>query len=237
MRLRYRDIKKFIYLLGVLSFLVCVHVASIYVFAVHKFSVSYDALLTVQATTDIQRYLKDTDIHRLPPHQCAQELQTKFACIQSVTCRYKPNGTVEIGLKAYAPFVRLDDDRLVTVQNAIVPVDYYIPESVEQLPTVQIVLQDDEYQLPCEVFSYLQQLDTAWLKGATIAWRHRNEIHLALTDPNLQLLCNEQVVPNQQLLDHCIAIAHEKAKQTAPAHRMLADVRFADQIIVSNIKG
>ncbi len=223
--------------MGALSFLVCVHVASIYVFAVHRFSVTYDELLTVQATTDIQQYLKDTDIYRLSAHQCAHELQTKFACIRSITCRYKPNGTVEIGLEACDPFVRLDDDRLVTVQNAIVPVDYYIPEAVEQLPTVQITLQDDEHRLPYEVFSYLQQLDAAWLKGATVSWRHRNEIHLALTDPHLQLLCNEQVVPNQELLDHCIAIAHEKAKQAAPAHRMLADVRFADQIIVSNIKG
>ena len=237
MKLKYRDIKRFVYLLGALSFLVCVHLASIYVFAVHKFSVSYDELLTVQAITDIQQYLKDTDIHKLAPHQCAHELQAKFACIQSVTCRYKPNGTVEIVLKACDPFVRLEDDRLVTVQNAIVPVDYYIPASVEQLPILQIVLQDDEYQLPYEVFTYLQQLDVAWLKGATVAWKHRNEIHLALTDPLLQLLCNEQVVPSQELLDHCIAIAHEKAKQTAPAYRMLADVRYADQIIVSKIKG
>ena len=237
MRLKYRDIKKFVYLLGALSFLVCVHVASIYVFAVHKFSVSYDEQLTAQACADIQQYIKDADIHTLPPHQCAQELQAKFACIRSVTCRYKPNGIVEIELKADDPFVLLDDDRLVTVQNALVPVDYYVPASIEKLPTMQIALQDDEHQLPYEVFSYLQQLDATWLKEATIAWRHRNEIHLTLTDPHLQLLCNEQIVPNQQLLDHCIAIAHERAKQTAPAYCLLADVRFADQIIISSVKG
>ncbi len=237
MRLKYRDIKQFVYLLGALGFLVCVHVASIYVFAVHRFSVSYDPMLTVQACADIQQYLNETESYKLAPQQFASELQAAFRCVQTVTCRYQPNGELQISVKAYQPFARTDEGRVVTMSNALVPIDYYAPASIEQLPMVQIALQDDEQQLPQEVFSYLQQIDGVLIKGATIAWRHRNEIHLALTDPDLRLLCNEQIVPSQHLLDHCITIAHERARQAGPTCRMLADLRFTDQIVVSTVKG
>lgn len=234
-QLKYRDLKNAAYIFGFLGLLVCVHVISVYIFAVHKFSVIYDANLSDKARKDMHQYLKVSKAYAMPSDTFADMLQSSFTCIGAISCRYKPNGTVEIIIQADKPCMALEHDRVVTTKNYIVPADYYIPEVLAAMPLIKVFLLPDAHRLPNDVFCYIRNINTLWLAHSTISWKHYNEIHMVFAQHKLQLLCSNRKVPDQKLLDDCLAIVH-KTHDMSSEHDMLADVRFADQIIISQVK-
>jgi len=234
-QLKYRDLKKAAYMFGFLSALVCIHIISVYIFAVHKFSIVYDAILSDKARKDIHQYLKDSKAYAMSSDTFADMLQSSFACVGAISCRYKPNGTAEIIIQADNPCMALEHDRVVTTKNYIVRADYYIPEALLLMPLIKVSLLPDAHRLPDDVFCYIQNIDPLWLAHTTILWDHYNEIHMLFAQHKLELLCSSRMVPDQKLLDDCLAIVHEM-HDIASDHTILADVRFADQIIISQIK-
>lgn len=237
MKLSFGNVKKAIYICAALLFLVCIHVVSVYVFAVHRFSISYDPIITAQARDDIDHYIQEKELYKLPSGQLDRSLKAAFPSISSITCRRRPDNVLELSLKAAEPHIVVGDDYLVTVDNYLVPYAYYEKEETGSLPIMQGISEMQDQRLPSHIFAYVQKLDRALLKEATILWKHSNEILITMKEPRLKLICNEYIIPTKELLDCCATIAHEIKAQSSSVQSLLADVRFADQIIVSKIKG
>jgi hypothetical protein len=118
----------------------------------------------------------------------------------------------------------------------VIPSFYYEKSVLALLPKIELSLELQEGRLPEHIFSYLKKIDTDLIKGSKIAWKHANEIRISLKDLQIQFVCNEQSVINKRLLDYCATIAQEIKTQSSCSQSILADVRFADQIIVSKVK-
>lgn len=237
MKLNSGDIKKAVSVIMALLFLVCVHIASVYVFAVHTFSVAYAPLFTVQARNDINRYIEQKGLYKLHPDKLARLLKRDFPIVCSVESEYGPDGKAMLFVQAAQPFLSIKGEDIITYDNYVVPSFYYDKSALALLPTIECSLELQDGRLPEHIFSYLKKIDADLIKGSQIVWRHANEIKITLKDLQVQLLCNEQSVINKGLLDYCTAIAHEIKAQSFCVQSILADVRFADQIIVSKIKG
>lgn len=237
MKLNSRDIKKAVSVCAALLFLVCIHVASVYVFAVHKFSVAYEPIFTVQARNDINRYIEHEQLYKLPPHQLTKALQSAFHVVDSVHSEQRPDGMIILALQATQPFLSINKDYLITADNHVVPSCYYQTAAIVLLPKIEISLELQDGRLPEHIFSYIKKIDADLIKGSKIAWKHENEIKIDLKDLQIQFVCNEQSVITKQILDYCATIAQEIKTQSSSTQSILADVRFADQIIVSKVKG
>lgn len=236
MKLNSRDIKKAVSVCAALLFLVCIHVASVYVFAVHKFSVAYEPIFTAQARSDINQHIEKEQLYKLPPDQLTKSLKVAFPIVDSVSSECRPDGMITLSVKAARPFLLISEDSLITVENYVVAACYYDKQTVALLPKIDCALELQDERLPGHMFSYLKKIDADLIKGSKIAWKHANEIRIALKDLQIQFICNEQSVLSKRLLDYCTTIAQEIKTQSSSSQSILADVRFADQIIVSKIK-
>ncbi len=237
MKLNNGDIKKAVSVLMALLFLVCIHIASVYIFAVHRFSVAYPPIFTVQARNDINRYIEQKELYKFHPDKLAGSLKNDFPVVCSVTSEYRPDGMVMLFIQGAQPFLSIKGERVITSDNYAVPSSYYDKASLALLPTVEGLLELQDGRLPEHVFNYFKKIDADLIKGSQIAWKHENEVRISLKELQIEFVCNEQSVINQRLLDYCTTIAQEIKAQSSCMQSILADVRFADQIIISKIKG
>ena len=235
MRLRYKDIKKIAWMCAAMLFLIGVHLASVYVFAVHRFTVSYDAALSENAQSAVEEYIRISRLYEsASPEQITQELQSKFPFIHQVTCSYAPSG-LHLNIKSYRPFVQLATGHVVTANNYCFPKDYFIRSKSIGLPILHAALAQRE-QLPADMFAYLQSIEKDLLKGAVIRWNHVNEITCEIAGQPMQLVCNYQKKPTRAVLESCRVIAQDLKKQPLLAKGFCADMRFDDRIVVAKLR-
>lgn len=235
MRLRYRDIKKIICLCAAMLFLVGVHVLSVYVFAVHRFTVSYDTALSEKAQDAVEDYIRLSRLYEVTsPEQVVQQLQTQFPFIRQVACAYNPLG-LHLQVKVYRPFVQLPKGEAVTANNCRVPSDYFTQSRYAGLPMLHVTLAERE-RLPDDMFAYLASVEPSLLAGGVVRWRHNNEIVCELPGQPIRLICNYQKKPTREVLESCHVIAQDLKNQPTLAKGFCADVRFDGRIVVAKLR-
>lgn len=235
MRLRYRDIKKIGMMCAAIIFLIGVHVLSVYVFAVHRFTVSYDDVISAKAQEVVEDYIKLSRLYEeSSPERIAHQLQKQFPFIREIVCAYEPSG-LHLRLKTYKPFMQLSQGEIITVNNARVPIDYYMRSAFFELPVLHVALADKE-ALPDDMFAYLFSLDGALIKKGEIRWKHTNEILCQIYGQPMRLVCNYQKKPTRDVVDQCMHIARELKDRPMLAKEFSADIRFADRIVVAKLR-
>lgn len=235
MKLTIGDVKKVACACSVLFFLVGVHVLSVYIFAIHKFAITYDPLLSAQASYDIDRYVNNRCRYGLQFEQLDDDLRKTFACIAGIAALCRPDGVVELAVQAVAPIMKLNEVYAVTLNNDVVPLDYYTQQSTQELVMLRIALQDNQKHLPQIAFDYVQKINESFANSTTVVWKHSNEIHISYDDHNVQCICNAYITPDEHLLDRCVHIAHEINMKSPSVLPLLADIRFNDQIVISRV--
>ena len=232
MKLKSRDIKKVCTVVAALFLLVTVHVASVYLFAVHRFTVIADHRLSSTAVEHIEAFLSSTDEHTsLSMQALAQKLKQHFGFLETVSCCQRADGIVEVIVEQAAPFMLLNNGTMaLTKHNRIVSPQVYAAIKKEKLAICNVPLLSNEQQLPHDAFAYLRAIEKEILPGSTIDWQHRHTISFHPAGHTIELICNQEIKPSSQLLDHCHHILSESNWQG-----LRADARFDQQIIISKL--
>jgi len=221
---------------GVLLFLVSVHIASVYIFAVRRFSITYDPAFSTALCNEIELYVGSKEKRALGFNQLDKDLQRAFPCISAIRCQCNSNGEAFLHVQAVQPLIKLNDKQIVTALNDVVPLYYYVASEVQHLPHLRVAMQDCEKHLSQTVFDYMRCLDADDVKHMLLSWKDSNEIQIAFDNQNVQLLCNAQTVPNRSIVTRCAEIAHEIHLKSPSVTSCIADVRFDNQIVISKIK-
>jgi hypothetical protein len=219
-----------------LIFFVCIHLISVYFFAVHRFAVSYDALISPQTQSAITAYVNSYPTYALNFALLEQSLKQKFSCIASIQASAQPNGIIKLHIDTIRPLYLLNDKYMITAHNSIINADYYTDAITQKIPTLQMALQSDQKNLSEKTFAYISTLCTLALSDMAVFWKQPHDIHIHLPTDNIKLRCNANTMPTQELFDRCIQIAQEHNRSSTQAKKVLADIRFDNQIIVSKIK-
>lgn len=236
MRLRYGNLKKVIYMCAAMLLLVAVHILSVYVFAAHQFTVSYDSALSDVAQRELDDYLRVSKLYAVAsPVHIAQALRGRFPYIKKVACAHSPAG-LHLEVKVHPLCVQLQDGRCVTKNNICVSGDYYTHEARQALPLLHCALSLQDKALPEELFAYVASVEPALLKKGEIYWLHEQEIICRLHEQPMQLVCNYTKKPTRELLAQCHIIADQVVSQPIYAEGFCADVRFDDRIVVTKSK-
>lgn len=235
MRLKAKGIKKIALTCAGIIFLISVHVASVYIFAVHRFTVSYDPTVSEKAQAHIEDFIQLSTVYAVAsPLKVVQQLQEQFPFIQKVNCSYTPSG-LHLFIKTYHPCIKLEHNELVTTNNYRVPADYFTSSALENLPVLYASLNDSN-RLPEEMFAYVTAIDPDLLKGGAVRWHHTNEIVCFLHGQPMNFVCNYQTRPTQKIIRQCLDIKQDLKDRPGLAQKFSADVRFADRIIVAKIR-
>jgi hypothetical protein len=216
-------------------FLIAVHILSVYIFAAHQFTVSYDYAVSEKAQNIVEDYIRVSRLYEEKSFDViVQQLQKQFPFLRKVVCTHAPSG-LHMHLKAYDPFLQLTTGELITSNNCRVPADYYVLSASKKLPVLHASLAKNE-SLPEEMFAYMRSMDSSLIKDAFVHWRHNNEIVCDMQSRFMQLICNCQKIPTRELIERCTTIAHDLKDHPMLAKGFSADVRFADRIIVAKLR-
>ncbi len=237
MKVTFRDIKKVGSISIALLMLLIVRKAVLALIAVHAISLTIDPLISDQAQQLIATRLQADDGYKtMSAAKLDQAVRAQFPFITMVACSYLPHGILHLELEAAEPSIVLTDGRLVTEQNVVVPQAYYLPEAYEGCPELEIALGYDEHELSDEAFRFFMKMDPAIACTCSCTWHHQYDIACVI-DNAVHLRCAKDTVPNKTLLERCNSIAQEMSQNKLYKAGWLADVRFADQIIISKLSG
>lgn len=211
------------------------HVLSVYIFAVHKFSITFDPLFSQQTSQKIDHYVKNYCGSGLHFEQLDNDLRQAFSCIAGIIAVHRPDGIVDMQVQAAVPVMKLNEIYAVTLNNEIVPLDYYNQQATQNLVMLRIELADNQEHVPQIAFDYVQKINESCLRPTTLVWKHKHEIHISYRDYNVQCICNAYITPDERMLDRCMHIAQEINMKSPSTLPLLADVRFNDQIVISRV--
>lgn len=231
-----KHIKTIVYTCLALIFLISVHLASVYFFAAHQFQISYDPIISSQTQSSITTYINNYPIQSLSFKQLEQSLQKDFACVSFIQAHAQPHGIIKLHVHAINPLYIINDKDIVTAHNSIVDAEFYVPEITKKLPALQISLQTEQKRLPPETFAYLSSLYSFNIPHIAVIWKQPHDVQIHLLTENIKIRCNAYTPPDQQLFDRCMQVIREHQQSCIQAKKVLADIRFDNQVIISKIK-
>jgi hypothetical protein len=216
-------------------FLVAVHILSIYVFAVHQFTLSYDDALSEKAHHVVEEYVRSSHLYeRRSPELVSQTLLEAFPFIKQVACAYTPTG-LHIDIKAHDVCLQLDDGRCVTKNNRCIPAEYIVQSQLVHLPLVHAPVAPKAQLLPEEMFNFLTAIEPSLLQKADIDYKHNYEIICRLHKAPFRIISNHQKMLTQEQFDLCCAVAQDVENQADYAVSS-ADIRFDGRIVVAKLR-
>lgn len=234
MKVHIKNIKGIAYACFALAIFVGMHLLSVYIFAVHRFVISYDKQISTGTQSDITAYINTYPTHSLSFAQLEQSLQQKFACITAMQAQALPDGIIKLHIHTLKPLYRCNDTFVLTAANSIIKADYY--NDINQLPTLHIPLTDNQQKLSKQTFAYLTALQQLTPQQDAVFFKQPHDIHVTLQDQYLKIKCHEYATLTQDTLNQCIQIAKEQRARWPHTKKILADIRFDNLIIVSKIK-
>lgn len=235
MKFRKKNVKKVAWMCGAIIFLIAVHMATVYLFAVHRFTVSYDGeALTEKAEQEIEHFVQDSALYKDQVQKIIASLKSAFPFIKHVTCSYVPY-RMHIAMTVYPLLARIGDDSVLTQNNVCVAGEYYNASLQLDLPVLHAV-DIQQGKIDPGLFAYLSCLDHDLIKRAQIYCRSEHEVIFDLFEKPMRLISNYKNKPTERMVDYCMRIAKDKGDDGATKPRFTADIRFADRIIVAGLR-
>ena len=235
MRFRHRFVKKGMCVCMAMFFLIAIHILSIYVFAVHQFTISYDDILSEKAQHIVNEYVKASHLYERRSYELvSQTLLATFPFIKQVACAYTPTG-LHIGIKVHDVLIQLADGRCVTKNNHCIPAEYIVSARLAHLPLVHTAIASETHVLPEEMFNFFDDTEPLLLKKATVDYKHNYEIICRMNKVPFQIISDHRKNLTQKQLDLCYAIAQD-VKNRADCTICSADIRFDGRIVVAKLR-
>ena len=211
-------------------------------FATRTVSCSFDSSVSCQAQTDVVNFLMDLN-HKstINPSQIIQELNQQFKWIDSVAVLRAPGNQAAVSVEVQRPFCILNAHHVMTDAGMVVQKQVYAPVALARLQTVYVPGEKLDSTLVSDVLRrYLAHMPDRVYEQYEVHCLHDLAVLLRdKTGDRFAVMCNPHDDVNHSLLDQCARIKHELRNRGSlrGKKQWVADVRFANQIIVSGHTG
>ncbi len=221
---------------------IAVYQTANYLLAVNAYTLALDPLFSEHTRTGIAQYIQQTTpIASLFSKAFIHNLQEQFSCIQTVAIERCAPRTLHINVTAKVPVVGINTTAFATADGAIISKDAFADYRVSYLPVITATNLATSKTVPptfCQHAAALAQLS----KYYTVTWVDPLEIRLEdKRQPLFSIVCNATCIPDVKLLHQCQGLKFNAETQglfvtknptKKLAKKLIADVRFAKQIIV-----
>lgn len=205
------------------------------------YSFSFDRTLSRTLRANIVDFISNTDhSRRLSLAGLSVALRERFACIKTIELALHAPGTLSIVMQSHTPCARINDEFVMTDEGTIFAAAAFHEACVARLD--HVVMPSCSYTTTAvspSVCQSIKDLPSSLYENYNV--QCLDDTAVCLEDkacPGFSIMCNAQSLPDEQLLYSCDQIKKDVAQGTARSRCMCwqADVRFADQIIVSSHK-
>lgn len=199
---------------------------------------TFDQRLAPTTIKQLKCAIHDLVHEQLVPEEISSKLITHYAAVQTVAIAQTLPKTMHVAVTGRTPWVRINDNKLLTKDGTLVDQQQYVPAAYELLPGVSIsrTMAQERSVVPAvmEVVSKCYPLLSAY----TLVFH--NETNIVLHDKQegrFAIVCSVNQLPDQMTIERCNRIRQdllERGKFTNQLSRVwLVDTRFSNQIIVS----
>lgn len=231
MKLRCEHIKKTCAIGVQLLFLIMMHTGLVYIFAVKRIFTCADPLLSAQGVRSLRSAL--ADYTRSPMrglYDRMRHLKTACPYIEEVRMQREPNSSLQVHVGMYRPWIALmQQGSVMLANNYCIAMSSLQPEALDQLMQVDTPLVHDQQGLNRVLYDTLCALDEQLFARAHIVCKDPYEVRISLPHDPIEIVCNRDHLPDAALIERCKVIAGKAAY----AGGIVADIRFENQIIVS----
>ncbi len=172
-----------------------------------------------------------------------RELKKEFSGIVAIDARQRIAGKPTVIVKAACPFMRLNTEWILATDTAIVPQAYFDQEAIGHIPTMNVrnfnehstqFAQSARMNTVRAIISDLiDQFDVTWIDETRIWFKDK-------TVPSWNIVTDVYHIPHDEALKRyqsVIKAMNGKSSRGKKVQSWVADMRFADQIIVYGTKG
>ncbi len=209
-------------------------------YVVDHFECQFSPLLSQPTQEKIAAYVAGTqELKALPLRRTAQEIAAHFACLKKVSCTQCAAHAVQLACESVMPLVQINDSYVLTDSDAVLEKDSFASVALEQLPAIDLVMTGTGFPvlsgvskksiriLNQEIFSHYQ---VTWIDD-TQAWLRDMQTE------SFSIIFNGQALPDSKMLLQSAQIKKELEDTglitSRGKKRWVADIRFANQIILS----
>lgn len=203
-----------------------------------KVIVHIDPLLAPQTRQVIATFIKEKSAQKIPVYSdFAQIIVQRFPCIKSVEIERDASGLLYYELESAMPIISINEHLALTDDGTLLLKNSFAPHVIQSLHNVDV----PSGVITSDLRKNISTLVNDFLMTYRVKWISDQEIHIQNKQQEpFSILCNAQTIPNQTVLEKCLAIKNElingasiekvKTKQLT----WVADVRFKNQIIVNS---
>lgn len=201
----------------------------------HKISVHFDSRFSVLFRVMIDNFLEEQRKISVPSSLLAKIIKDQFPAVDSVKIFTFPDKSISISMTAQDPVVIINNAKLLTKAGAIAACSLFTQECLSDLPTV--IIQEEKIATEGSFRRFMSRYAQQLCKDYNLLWYDNTHIQLQDKQKQYVILASDQTVFSQDLIKHCQELG-QKVK-TPPAKKQVwwFDVRFKNQIIISNQKG
>ncbi len=169
----------------------------------------------------------------------AHTLAEKFPSLKKVSCTKDGAKVVHIQCQSVQPFFCLNDTHVLADADRVLEKECFSPESLSSLPIIEVVAvsqgmpvlssqaKEGMHHISRELFDRYQM---TWIDDTQIWLREKNS-------PSFSLVFHTNSLPDEKIMSECEKIKKEfeSSGLISPQgkKRWVADIRFANQIILS----
>lgn len=205
-------------------------------FCTHSYTLHLDALLAGEVKKEISRVVSHHFNKRVDKDLLKNILQPFPYLTRINTHQVRPE-LVHLQIVAQKPWLRINDDFVMTAQGTLVQAACYNNSAVSSLFSMGVA--PEVLQNPTEMavlHHTIASLNPDILQDFSVYWVNRFDIHLGdKKDSWFSLCCEHNSMPTRATLEKCMHIKRhiQSSSQQNLKNAWVADMRFTEQIIIA----
>lgn len=201
-----------------------------------KYFIICDPIFSESLSADIKKFI-NSDLKKKFPQDFTTLLQKKFPIVESVIIKRKNPDFLIIILNSCVPIYKINNTLVITKNEKLLPLTNFLPQVTENLENIDI--HELSGDLSDDLKLFIKKLNPEIPQDYNITWKNKNYITLKDKTANLVIVFEHNQIITKKLIKNCRNIFREKLKDLNKANdkQIIADLRFANQIVISLVKG
>jgi hypothetical protein len=201
----------------------------------HKISAHFDQRFSVLFRTVINNFLEEQRKISTPSSLLAKIVKDQFPAVDSVKIFTFPDKVISISMTAQDPVVIINNTKLLTKAGDLAACNLFTVECLSTVPTVTV--QEEKVALTASFRRFMSRYAQHLSKDYNLIWHDSTHIQLQDKQKRYVILASDQTIFSQDLMKHCQVLEQKVKALPGKKQDWWFDVRFKNQIILSNQKG
>lgn len=205
-----------------------------------RYAFTFDHFISDKAQQDIVAYIEANSLSTMSATDSAGAIKKTFPFVRSTTISYLPTGICHLAIKAQRPQCIINNVFVMTRTGDLHDKDLFMRHMLALVPPITVSFEKDQQVLPALLHDVVTNVPAQLFALYNFEWvtEHSIVLHDKI-NPHFAVTCTADHLPTAKMLRGCAQIKQLLCCRDAFRYNnsWVADIRFADQIVVYKALG